>query len=168
MNSIRKKPVRKLLFLSLICLLALAAAMPASAANPKWKQLRKKYAEKKNTNRLIFVKYEGGTNANVPQENPQERNSLLEEVPEMQSICRTERTWQAALRRCKDTERNLQTDGRLRYKRKPGPQRIEVHKTEPLSVLVRRDGDLQYYGGFPRARTCTVKQRASALLQSGI
>ena len=65
MNSIRKKSVRKLLFLSLICLLALAAAMPASAANPKWKQLRKKYAEKKNTNRLIFVKYEGGTNATL-------------------------------------------------------------------------------------------------------
>ena len=65
MNSIRKKSVRKLLFLSLICLLALAAAMPASAVNPKWKQLRKKYAEKKNTNRLIFVKYEGGTNATL-------------------------------------------------------------------------------------------------------
>ena len=65
MNSIRKKSVRKLLFLSLICILALAAAMPASAANPKWKQLKRKYAEKKNTNRLIFVKYEGGTNATL-------------------------------------------------------------------------------------------------------
>lgn len=65
MSSIRKKPVRKLLFLSLICLLALAAAMPVAAANPKWKQLKRKYAEKKNTNRLIFVKYEGGTNATL-------------------------------------------------------------------------------------------------------
>ena len=64
MNSIRKKSVRKLLFLSLICLLALAAAMPVAAANPKWKQLKRKYAEK-NTNRLIFVKYEGGTNATL-------------------------------------------------------------------------------------------------------
>ena len=65
MNSIKKKSVGKMLFLLLICLLTLSAAMPASAANPKWKQLRRKYAEKKNTNRLIFVKYEGGTNATL-------------------------------------------------------------------------------------------------------
>ena len=65
MNCIGKKPVRKLLLLFLICLLSLAVAAPASAANPKWKQLKRKYAEKKNTNRLIFVKYEGGTSARV-------------------------------------------------------------------------------------------------------
>ena len=63
MDSIKKKTVGRLLFLSLVCFLSLSAVMPVSAANPKWKQLKTKYAEKKNTDRLIFVKYEGGTNA---------------------------------------------------------------------------------------------------------
>lgn len=64
MSRIRKSAGR-MLFLLLVCILTLSAAMPASAASARWKQLRKKYAEKENTDRLIFVQYEGGTRATV-------------------------------------------------------------------------------------------------------
>lgn len=50
---------------AVVLLLALLAAIPASAANPKWKALKTKYARNENTDRLIFVKYEGGSRATL-------------------------------------------------------------------------------------------------------
>ena len=55
----------KALLLIFIFLLVLLSATPVSAANPKWKKLKVKYAEKANTDRLIFVKYLGGTKARL-------------------------------------------------------------------------------------------------------
>ncbi len=61
----RTKKAKRALMVLLLAMTTLLAAAPASAANPKWKSLKKKYAEKQNTDRLIFVKYKGGTKATL-------------------------------------------------------------------------------------------------------